>query len=112
MYILYPPWSAVTPSNQPPQLAVADALPRATATAVTISTSTASPTSARLTADQSELVQTLIGYNVPLVTVAGVMEGLLRREGPSVSGDGSGSRMAQSDVRPEAENPPDYDFAY
>ena len=101
-----------TPSNQPPQPAVADALPRATATPVTISTSTASPTSARLTTDQSELVQTLIGYNLPLVTVAGVMEGLLRREGPSVSGDGSGSRMAQSDVRPEAENPPDYDFAY
>ena len=64
---------------------------------------------ARLTADQSELVQTLIGYNVPLVTVAGVMEELLRREGPSVSGDGSGSRMVLSaDVHPEAENPPDY----
>ena len=66
---------------------------------------------ARLTADQSELVQTLIGYNVPLVTVAGVMEGLLRREGPSVSGDGSGSRMAQRDALPEAENPPAYDSA-
>ena len=63
---------------------------------------------ARLTADQSELVQTLIGYNVPLVTVAGVMEELLRREGPSVSGDGSGGRVIQSDVHPEAENPPDY----
>lgn len=67
-------------------------------------------TNTRLTEDQSELVQSLIRYNVPLVTVAGVMEGLLRREGPSGDSEGPGSHVAQNDVCLEAENPPDYDF--
>jgi hypothetical protein len=46
--------------------------------------------------------------NIPLVAVAGVMDGLLGKEGAS---EGSGS-IAQSDVRPGADNPPDYDYDF
>jgi len=40
-----------------------------------------------------------------------VMDGLLGREGASGGGEGSGS-IAQSNVRPEADNPPDYDYDF
>jgi hypothetical protein len=71
---------------------------------------TGSPVSARLTEEQSELVQGLIRHNVPLPTVVGAIEGMLRREGPSGSGEGTCSRLTQSNMRPETDNPPDYDF--
>jgi hypothetical protein len=74
-----------------------------------MATGTSPTTNARLTEEQSELVQDLIRRNIPLGTVVGVMEGLLRREGAS-GGEGSGSRMAQSDGGLRSENPPDYDF--
>jgi hypothetical protein len=68
-------------------------------------------TNTRLTEEQSELVQGMIRHHIPLVTVVGVVEGMLRREGPGASGvENSGSRVAQSDGRLEAANPPDYDF--
>jgi hypothetical protein len=42
---------------------------------------------ARLTKEQSELVQGLMGHNVPLPAVVGAMEGLLvSQEGRSGSG--------------------------
>ena len=64
---------------------------------------------AGLTQEQSELVQDLIRHDIPLITVAGVMKGMLRTEGPSSGGGISGSRVTQSDERLE-ENPPAYDF--
>ena len=63
----------------------------------------------RLTEEQTDLVQRLITQNVPLVTVAGVMEGWLKSERPSESGEGSGSRNTPSAAH--SENPPDYNFA-
>jgi hypothetical protein len=55
----------------------------------------------RLTEEQSELVQGLIRHNVPLVTVVGVMEGMLR-EGAS------GVEVSGSQTVGRAGNPPDY----
>ena len=72
-------------------------------------TATGSPASAHLTEEQSELVQGLLKQNIPLPAVVGVMEGMLRREGPS-GGEASGSRIIQSDISLEEDNPPDYDF--
>ena len=40
----------------------------------------------------------------------GAIEGMLRREGPLGGSEGSGSCITQSAGRPEADNPPDYDF--
>lgn len=50
-------------------------------------------------------------FGVSVNEVAGVMDGLLGRESASGGGEGSGS-IAQSDVRPEADNPPDYDYDF
>jgi hypothetical protein len=65
---------------------------------------------ARLTQEQSELVQGLIKYNVPLPAVVGALEGILRGDRNSGGGEGSGSQLTQSDLRVEAEKPPVYDF--
>jgi len=99
------------PRHTSPQPADAEAIARAFAVpSAAIPTSTRSPINACLTEEQFELVQSLIRHksNIPLVAVAGVMDGLLGREG---AGEGSGS-IAQSDVHPEADNPSDYDYDF
>jgi hypothetical protein len=74
-----------------------------------MATGTNPTTNTRLTEEQSELVQGLIRHHIPLATVVGVVEGMLRNEGASGVED-SGGRITQSDGRSEAGNPPDYDF--
>ena len=93
--------------NVPRQPAEAETILRASAVTPT---ATGSPMNARLTEEQSELVQGLLRHNVPLPTVVGAIEGMLSREGPSGGGEGSGSRITQRDECPEADNPPDYEF--
>jgi hypothetical protein len=74
-----------------------------------ISTSTGSTdTGVRLTEEQSELVQGLIKHKVPLPTVVGAIEGILRGDGYSGGGGSSSSRLIQSNVLVEADNPPVY----
>lgn len=63
----------------------------------------------RLTDEQSELVQGLMRHNVPLPAVVVAIEGMLRRDGLSGSGEGSGSRNMQRDGDLEGGNPPEYD---
>jgi len=62
------------------------------------------------TEQQTELVQSMIRNNVSISAVAGVIEGMLRREGLSGSGEGSSNVTTQRDGRVEAENPPGYSF--
>jgi hypothetical protein len=95
----------ILPSPMPPTSSISS-----TTAYVPTSPATSSPTSARLTEEQSELVQSLIRQKIPLPAVVGVMEGMLRREGPSVGGEGSGSQISQTDGSLEPDDPPDYDF--
>ena len=69
----------------------------------------------RLTEELSELVWGLLRHNVSLAVVAVEIEGMLRRDGPSGGGEGSRSRVSQSDRglevdSLEVENPPDHNF--
>ena len=59
-------------------------------------TATSPSINAHLTDEQSELAQGLLRHNVPLPTVVGTIEGMLRREGEL------GNR--------ETDNPPDYKY--
>jgi hypothetical protein len=95
-------------SSQSPQPVDARTVAHAFANPVLMEVGTSPTTNARLTQEQSELVQDLIRHDIPLVTVAGVMKGMLRTE--SGGGESSGSRVTQSGEGLEAENPPDYDF--
>jgi hypothetical protein len=71
---------------------------------------TSSPTSTRLTGEQSELIQGLLRHNVPLPAVVGAMEGFLSMGGQSGGTTGPGVRIIQHDGHQEENNPPDYDF--
>ena len=64
----------------------------------------------RLTDEQSELVQGLLRHNVPLPAVVVAIEGMLRRDGPSGSGEDSGCQNTWHDGHQEGDNPPGYDF--
>jgi hypothetical protein len=98
------------PSSQSYQFAEAETIARAFVAST--NTPTAHPTGmpTYFTEQQTELVQSMIRNNVSISAVAGVIEGMLRREGPSGSGEGSSNRITQRDGRVEAENPPSYDF--
>ena len=63
----------------------------------------------RLTEEESELVQGLLRHNVSLPAVVVAIEDMLRRDGLSGGGEGSGSRVPQSDRHLVGGNPPDYD---
>jgi hypothetical protein len=83
-------------SNQSPQPAAPEAIDPAFST---------SSVPARLTEEQSGLVQGLIRHNVPLPTVVDAIEGMMRGEERL-----DGSRLTQSNERPEADGPPDYNL--
>ena len=95
-------------SKQPPQPAETGTAEHAFANPASMAAGTSPMTNTGLTQEQSELVQDLIRHDIPLITVAGVMKGMLRTE--SGGGESSGSRVNQSDEHLETENPPDYDF--
>lgn len=78
----------------------AEAIARAFVTSAHVPHPTEIP--AYFTEQQTELVQSMIRNNVSISAVAGVIEGMLRREEPS----GSGNRRDHV----EAENPPGYHF--
>jgi hypothetical protein len=74
-----------------------------------MTTDTNAPVRARLTEEQSELVQGLLRHNVSLPTVVGAIEGMLRGDRYSGGDEDSGVRITRNDGRPEMDNPPDYD---
>ena len=76
-----------SPSNQLSHPAEVEATTRTLVAPSFVSPAgTSLPMSARLTEDQSELLQGLIRQNIPLPAVVGVMEGMLR-EGGHLEGD-------------------------
>ena len=104
------PTSSTAPSQHssslPPQPVEVEANVRARVTpSAVIPAANSSKMSTCLTEEQTDLVQGLIKQNVPLTTVASVMEGWLKSERPSGDGEGSGGHSGVG-----SENPPDYDF--
>ena len=104
------PTSSAAPSQHssslPPQPVEVEANVRARVTPnAVIPAANSSKMSTCLTEEQTDLVQGLIKQNVPLTTVASVMEGWLKSERPSGDGEGSGGHSGVG-----SENPPDYDF--
>jgi hypothetical protein len=93
--------------SQPPQPSEAEAVAHAFSAISPAGVS--SPMGSRLPDEQSALVQGLLRHNVPLPVVVVAIEGMLRRDGPSASGEGSGSRNTQHDGHVEGDNPPGYD---
>jgi hypothetical protein len=87
--------------NHSPRLAEAATVTHVFANPGSMGAGTSPPTNARLTDEQSELVQGLIRHDIPLLTVAGVMKGMIKKPGPLVGSEGSGNQ--------EVENPPNYD---
>ena len=63
------------------------------------------------TEQQIELVHSMIRNKVSISAVSGVIEEMLKREGPSGGGEGSSHRITQRDgVYDGVGNPPGYDF--
>jgi hypothetical protein len=109
----YPPASSAAPSqyslsSQSPQPSQAEAV--AHAFSAMSQTGTSSLMGSRLTDEQSELVQGLLRHNIPLPAVVVTIEGMLRRDGPSGSSEGSGNQNTWHDGHQEGDKPPGYDF--
>jgi len=98
-----------TSPNQPP-FATPSRSPKADVTTHSLPPPESPPlSSATLTNEQAELVQSLLRHSVPVSAVAGVMEGLLRGEGQS-GANLSNSGADEIDQFSDSEALPSYDF--